>query len=330
MDWMPVNHHIKIPKWALGAVFTATLVILGAVFALPTNAAPRPVAAQTPNVCLDQVGIPVEDFHWTYIPESPDQLYTEERYFFLAGELIQAGVVDASDCPAGGLMLNGYANACGMSRALETVIVLQNILNEPILQAWDDVGVPPVLLKRLIATESQFWPSRFDPVHYGYGHVTNLGLRNAIQWNPRLRTMVCPPGVDCVESFAAAEQILATLVATCPECEYGIDTEAAFRSVEILAEILLGYCYQTAQLVANATGWRADLAVNYATIWKLTLMNYNSGSQCTYETLLSTFAFTQGPMNWSDISARVTGGCGRGLWYANDITAPYFDFPPAE
>lgn len=97
--------------------------------------------------------------HWIYVPEFADQLYTEERYYFLAGQLISNNVVDASACPMGGLWTDGYANACGMSAALPTVIIIQNMLNEPILEAWEDVGVPPVLLKQLIRYESQFWPS---------------------------------------------------------------------------------------------------------------------------------------------------------------------------
>jgi len=290
---------------------------------------PKSVSAQTESVCLNRVDIPISDLHWVYVPESPDELYTEERYFFLAGQLISAGVVDASDCPSGGLMLNGYANACGMSEAMPTVIAVQNLMNEPILQAYEDVGVPPVLLKQVISTESQFWPSQQTIVHYGYGHITNIGIRNALQWNADLRAKVCPSG-DCVTNISAADQILSSLIATCDTCEYGIDIEEAERSVDILAETLLGYCFQSEQLVRNATGWNANLATDYATIWKVTLMNYNVGSQCVYDTLEATFDFTQGPMNWSDVSANVTEGCIRGLTYANQITAKTFDFPPSE
>ena len=305
-------------------IILLSLVILSSVFLQP-----QAVSAQTESVCLNRVDVPVEDLHWVYVPESADELYTEERYFFLAGQLISNGVVDASDCPSGGLMLNGYANACGMSEAMPTVIIVQNLVNEPILQAYEDVGVPPVLLKQVIGTESQFWPSQQTIVHYGYGHITNIGMRNAIQWNPDLRAKVCPSG-DCVTNISATNQILSSLIATCDTCEYGIDLDEAERSVDILAEVLLGYCFQSEQLVRNATGWDASLATDYATIWKVTLMNYNVGSQCVYDTLEATFNFTQGPMNWSDVSANVTGGCIRGLTYANQITAKYFDFPPSE
>lgn len=291
------------------------------------------VLAQAISVCLNRVNIPPEDLHWVYVPESADELYTEVQYYYLAGQLIVNKVVDASHCPAGGLMLNDYANACGMAAALDTVIALQNIVNEPILQAFKDVGTPPVLMKQLIRYESQFWPSISEKIHYGYGHITNVGIRNAIQWNPDLAAKVCPSslGSNCGSDYYFADEILKSLVATCPTCAYGVNPYLASRSVDILAETLLGYCFQTAQLVINATGWSPNLAVNYATIWKLTLMNYNAGTQCTYDTIYNTFKFTQGPMRWSDITANVTGeACVRGLAYANQITTKVFNFPPPE
>lgn len=288
------------------------------------------VSAQTVSTCLNRVNIPVEDMHWVYVPESSDELYTEEEFYFLAGQLISNGVVDASTCPSGGLMSSGYANACGMSEALPTVIVIQNLLNESILQAYEDVGVPPVLLKQLITTESQFWPSQYSIYHFGFGHVTNIGIRNALQWNSDLYSKVCPETDDgtCASSISTANQILASLVTTCDTCEYGIDLEMAAWSVDILAEVLLGYCYQTEQLVYNATGWHSSLAVDYATIWKLTLMDYNAGSKCVLDTLTATFEVTQGPMDWSEISANVPDECIRGITYANQITTKVFDFPP--
>lgn len=325
---MPIKKNKFSIKTLVVIVIAVIFLSAGLVNLFPPQT--TQVFAQPGSVCLNRVDIPISDLHWVYVPESADELYTEERYFFLAGQLISFGIVDASDCPSGGLMLNGYANACGMSEAMPTVIAVQNLMNEPILQAYEDVGVPPVLLKLVMSTESQFWPSQHTTWHYGYGHITNLGIRNAIQWNPDLQAKVCPSG-DCVNNISAADQILSSLLATCETCEYGIDLERAERSVDILAEVLLGYCFQSEQLVRNATGWNPGLATDYATIWKITLMNYNVGSQCVYDTLESTFEFTQGPMNWSDVSANVTGeGCIRGLTYANQITAPYFDFPPSE
>jgi len=118
-------------------------------------------------------------------------------------------------------------------------------------------------------------------------------------------------------------------VATCLTCDYGINMDLAASSIDILAEVVLGYCFQTQQLVFNATGWHSSMVVDYATIWKLTLMNYNAGSQCVFDTVASAFKANQGPVRWPDIEARVSDDlCIRGMNYANLITAKYFNFPP--
>jgi len=322
------KNKIKRLSAATRLILAATLFIASfgiSVFQSP----PRDISAQAISACLNRVHIPQEDLHWVYVPETADELYTDDPLYFLAGKLIVNKVVDASYCPAGGLTLNGYANACGMAASLDTVIIVQNLVNEPILQAFIDVGTPPVMLKQLIRYESQFWPGIQDEIHYGYGHITNIGIRNAMQWNPDLYAKVCPPGVDCVTDWRIADDILNSLVATCPTCPYGVNINVAYRSVDILAETLLGYCFQTAQMVYNATGWHSSWAVDYPTIWKLTLMNYNAGTQCTYDTIVKTFEYTEGPMRWSDVTANVSGeACIRGLAYANQITTKVFNFPP--
>jgi hypothetical protein len=158
------------------AAIIAVVLFLSAVgFNLPNIG--LTASAQSLSTCLNRTNIDLNEMHWIYVPESASQLHTEENYYFLAGQLISNGVVDASTCPSNGLTLNGYANACGMDVAKEKVIVLQNAVDEAILKAYTDVGVPPVLLKQMIRTESQFWPSYYSNTHYGYGHITNIGMR---------------------------------------------------------------------------------------------------------------------------------------------------------
>lgn len=303
---MRINHS-KFPIEFIKIIAIAAVILAVGGVLLP-SLQPRDVFAQTVHTCLNRMNVAPEDLHWVYVPESADELYTEEPYAFLAGRLIASGVVDASACPAAGLLSNGYANACGMAEALSTLIIVQNLMNQPILDAFYDVGVPPVLLKQVIATESQYWPARDGLWHHGYGHLTNIGIRNAMQWNPSLYSKVCPSSaIDCVTDVATAEVILASLIATCPTCEYGIDIADAERSVDILAEALLGYCFQTARLVFNATAWHSSLVVDYGSIWKLTLMNYNAGPQCAYDAVEGAFSAAQGPLRWSDLSANVSG-----------------------
>jgi hypothetical protein len=319
-----------IPKIILTVIFIAVFCI-SAALAIPPVLKVNNVSAQSLSTCLNRLNIPKEDLHWVYVPEYADQLHTEENYFFLAGQLIKDKIVDASACPSGGLAANKYANACGMAAAKPAVIYIQNMLNEPILQAWKDVGVPPVLLKQLVRYESQFYPSQYNQTHFGFGHITEMGILNALDWNPSLYTKYCPtPGSGiCATKEGVAYQILTSLVSTCPSCKYGIDPVTANRSVDILARVLMGYCYQTEQLIYNATGWNSIYAVDYTTIWKLTLMNYNAGPGCVFNAVSKAFEDTEGPIRWPDIVANTKGDqCLRGMYYATSITLKYFNFPP--
>ncbi len=322
----------KIPKLLITTVFTSFVFLSSAWVNKPVSPL-HEVSAQTQpmSACLKRINIPADDMHWVYVPKSAQELHTEENYFWLAGELIKNKVVDASTCPTGGLALNGYANACGMSLATPAVIYIQNMVNEPIMQAWDDVGVPPVLLKQLIRQESQFWPAQANVIHYGFGHITDIGIRNALDWNSKLYTMFCESSAEgsCATDEGLSYQILSSLISTCSTCEYGIDQNSANRSVEVLANVLLAYCYQTEQLIYNATSWNPIQLVNYATIWKLTLMNYNAGPQCVFDVIVDSYKTTEGPVKWSDIVVHTEGAqCFRGLYYANSITKKYFNFPP--
>jgi len=327
----------RTAKTILAIIFILVLFLLGGAINL-TDSQNRNVSAQTVSTCLNRVNVPLNELHWLYAPETAGELNTEEKYFFLAGQLIANKTVDASICPTGGLMSNGYANACGMAAALPTVIGVQNMLDEAILQAWKEVGVPPVLLKQLIRRESQFWPSLhttgendyYYAYEYGLGHITVMGMQNALQWNHGLSAKVCSVSdVNCAYNLGIVNQVLYSLIATCDTCKYGINPNSVNYSVDILAEAVLGHCYQTSQLIFNATEWHPSLAVDYATIWKLTLMNYTSGPGCVFDAIVSTFEITEGPMSWSEISANVSGkNCIYGLEYANQITAKYFDFPP--
>ena len=323
-------HKYRVHVILLTFALVAIIFLSGIDFSIP-DAQIRDVSAQTISTCLNRVNIDLNELHWIYVPESADELHTEENLFFLAGQLIANDIVKANVCPSGGLSLNGYANACGIAVARPAMIYIQNMLNEPILQAYKETGVPPVLLKQLIRVESEFWPSQYVYTHYGFGHITNMGMRNALQWNPALAAKVCPTSSteDCRTSITIADQILSSLIATCASCKYGIDPLIANRSVDILAEVVLGYCYQTARVIYNATERHSSLVVDYATIWKLTLMDYNAGSTCVYDAVAATFAKMKGPMKWADISPNVSGNlCLRGLTYANQITAKAFNFPP--
>ena len=292
------------------------------------------------NPCLNPVNIPDSELHWTYIPSSASELATNVDYYFLAGQLIKSGAVDASRCPTNGLSGTDYPNACGMSLAEDLVYEIQNAYDDAILAAWEVVGTPPVLLKQLIRYESQFWPGRWGLYHWGLGHVTYMGGQTGLLWNNTLYKEICTYAYDgdCGEVFIDDTMVYALLGlmdAECPTCEKRIDFDKANQSVHYLSETLLGYCYQSSQVIYNITGRSAAEVVDYATIWKLTLYDYNVGSTCLYNTVERVYKDVPDDqkstitLSWDDFDEySLNSYCQRGINYAEQITAKEYNFPP--
>lgn len=104
-----------------------------------------------------------------------------------------------------------------------------------------------------------------------------------------------------------------------------VDVTKAERSIFYLAEVLLAYCKQTSQVVYNATKKSAGDVVDYATIWQLTLLNYNVGPNCVYDGIRASYSSEK--VNWSTISENIQDKyCRRGVDYVEKITAPYYEF----
>jgi len=283
------------------------------------------------SICKNRVNIPDSEMHWLYVPQFPSELRTDLQLAFLAGQLISNGAVDASSCPAGGLRLDGYANACGLAAANPLTVELQNAFDEAILQAWKDSGVPPVLLKQMIRYESQFWPGRWGEYHFGLGHLTYFGAHTTLYWRPTLYKEICSVAGQCGDEIGSQEinYYLNLMDAYCPTCENKIDLPKAQRSITYLAEALYAHCEQTARIVYNASKMTPGAVVDYATIWKLTLMDYNVGPTCVFDSVSAAYKFTKSGVTWWDVSY-FTGDsqCQRGIYYANQITEKFYDFPP--
>lgn len=124
---------MKLWIWKNKVLISILIFLLLSISLLSSNgfsvsAAPIPaVSAQTISTCLNRENLSPDDWHWIYIPELPDELYSDEVNPYLAGELIRNRAVDASACPSGGLALDGWANACGLAVATPTVIIVQNL-----------------------------------------------------------------------------------------------------------------------------------------------------------------------------------------------------------
>lgn len=281
--------------------------------------------------CKNRVNIPDEEMHWLFVPQSASELHTEIPYIYLAGQLISNGAVDASACPAGGLALDGSANACGLAITKPLVIQMQNAYDDAIMQAWIDYSVPPVLLKQLFRYESQFWPGRFGKYHYGLGHVTFFGAHTTLVRRPELLSKVCSTTGDCSTDINSAnfDAFLTMMDAYCPTCQNKVDMPKAQASVGLVAQVVYSYCEQASTLVFNATGLVSTAILDYPTLWKLSLMNYNAGAACVFDTINAAYRRTRSKVTWYDIEQSVSGeACVRGVTYANQITEPFYNFTP--
>lgn len=270
---------------------------------------------------------------WLQTPTLPAGLRTRIPYAYLAGRLIHHSVVDAGDCQDGGLMENGSANTCGLERAAEAVTEWQNRFDEAIFLAAIQNGVPAVLLKRVLAQESQFWPSISESgIEFGIGQTTETGIDALFLWYPDLYKQVCASVFTedtCTPKYSQLRPYQKSMLrgyllsqkfdATCPSCPLGIDVYKAEQSIDGFAKLIVANCRQVGQLVYNLTGKPAGMKSNYTDLWTYTLVNYNSGAGCLSEALQATLSEWYNPLNWTHVAGNLKGECSRGVVYAQEI-----------
>jgi hypothetical protein len=235
------------------------------------------------------------------------------------------------------MLFNGAANTCGLERSLDLVYSMQNLYDDEIINAWELTGVPPALLKQLFRYESQFWPGRFDNIHFGLGHLTSFGASTTLFWSPRVYQDACfsTYGQACADPYLptrspSAEPIVQTVLgfvdAECEECEQGFDVAKAEASVLVFAETVRSYCRQTEQMVFNLTEQNPGQITNYIDLWKFTLFDYNVGAGCFYEAADLALSSGLKTLTWANIQPFILGDCQVGIEYVERITSPFYDF----
>lgn len=267
---------------------------------------------------------------WLSTPDQPALLASEQPYLFLAGRLISQGVVDAKDCPGGGVLPNGYADACGLDKARPVVDAWQNQFDARIIQVAKKTGVPAQLMKNLFAQESQFWPGVFNSDHLGLGHMTDNGTEAVLLWNASFYQQFCPLVLDssvCDKGYVHLDPTQQALLrgalalqakTDCPTCTAGIDLPNANFSVELFAQTLQANCEQVAQEIYNASKKTSGTLTSYEDLWRLTVANYHAGPGCLSYALYS--AWTHGdPMDWQHISTYFTVPCQGVVYYVQQI-----------
>jgi hypothetical protein len=275
------------------------------------------------------VGGPPE---WLTTPKRAEDLNTAVPYNYLAVNLIQAGVVDASGCENGGLLTDDYgANTCGLEAALPAVTDWQNRFDDLILEVAQETGVPAQMLKKLFARESQFWPALFQDSDIGLGQLTEDGADTTLLWNSSFFEQFCPLVLSddrCEEGYLHLTEeetqalrlgLVNTVNATCQDCPLGIDLSQADFSVNVFGHTLLANCEQTGRIVRNVSGGAPGEAASYEDLWKFTLVNYNAGPGCLGEAVQITEDKNE-PLEWENVAANLDGICSLAAEYVDDIS----------
>jgi hypothetical protein len=173
-----------------------------------------------------------------------------------------------------------------------------------------------------------------------------MGAKYVLMWSPKLYGEICRSTFisGCRKPFSElpsetqsilAGRLLSRMDASCPTCSFKIDIPKAEQSITYIAEALMAYCRQTSQIVYNATEEDAADVVGYATIWKLTLLNYNVGPSCVYSAIQAGYNASDleegEKLGWDAIVDNVNiTACLSGVDYVENITGKYYDFgtPP--
>lgn len=261
---------------------------------------------------------------WDNFVQFPYQLNTRKTLHVLATQLLINGIVDASDCPAGGLSVGlDWPTACGLERATGAMIEWQNQFDEYIWLASRDHGIPPKLLKTLIEVESQFWPgnSRFYLDEFGLGQINQLGVDVLLRRDPTLYQRVCPSVLsNCAISYTNLEPeqqamirgaVVSLTDASCANCPYGLDLDSAKNSISIIAMMLKANCQQVDAVVA------ADVRdATYEDLWRFTLSSYHNGISCFYNAVNDTRAANE-PVFWDNVQNHLA--CAGGPNYVNGV-----------
>jgi hypothetical protein len=269
---------------------------------------------------------------WLSTPVQQLLLSSVEPYQYLAGRLIYQGLVDASGCENNGLLVNGYANACGLSESRPLVDLWQNQFDNRILEVAQETGLPAQLMKSLFAQESQFWPGVFRvPQEYGLGQITDLGADTILLWNEPFYERFCPlvlSELECSKGYLWLEEEERALLrgalaleanSDCPGCPSGVDLVHTDQSVMLFAQSILANCDQVGQTIYNATEKIPGSVSRYEDLWRFTLANYNGGSGCLAFAIYSTWALRE-PMDWEHVSSHFTQACQGVIAYVDMIS----------
>jgi len=272
-----------------------------------------------------------ENASWDSFVQFPYQINTKKTLHTLSRNLILNGIVDTSNCPAGGLSVGlDWPTTCGLEASASKMIEWQNQFDEYIWLAGKEQGIPPKILKTLIEVESQFWPgnSRFYLDEIGLGQINQLGVDVLLRKDPSLYRDVCSTVLsDCALPYTSLDPTQQALIrgavvksadATCPTCENGLDLDVAKDSISLVAKLLQANCQQVDEVLGNKI---AD--ADYEDLWRFTLAAYHSGVSCFIDAV-NTLKDANKDITWENLENELS--CGKGADYVNGVMDNLFAF----
>lgn len=269
---------------------------------------------------------------WLSSTDSLDDLSSNTGYYYLAGALIQNGIVQPEACVDGGLQAVNVASTCGVEAARPYLVEWQNRFDGEILQVSTDTGVPARLLKNVFARESQIWPGIFSTYkEAGLGQLTEQGADTVLLWNPDFFGQFCPlvlnqaycdlgwGNLEAPEQAMLRGALVNKVNASCADCPTGIDISQANYSVRVFAEGLLANCEQTGRILRNLTGMDPGLSSSYEDLWRFTLVNYNAGPGCLSDAIKQSQSLSE-PLDWERVTSHLDPACQGAIGYVEDIS----------
>lgn len=269
---------------------------------------------------------------WLSTPQRQELLGSWEPYYYLAGRMIAQGLIDASECTSGGLLPNGYADACGLEKSSAKILEWQNQFDQRIIQVSDEKGIPAQLMKNLFAQESQFWPGIFKiPDEYGLGQLTAKGTDSILLWNEDFYNQFCPLVLSedtCSAGYVHLspenQSLLRGALALqakvdCPDCAEGVSLLKTEFSIDLFADTLKANCAQVARTIYTATNNSPGKVSNYEDLWRFTVANYHGGPGCLSYAIHQAWQ-NDSRLDWDTVKQYFTEPCKGNIPYVETIT----------